>query len=210
MLKNKILGILNILLSLCFAYFIFSGIKNDGFPEIFSSEIFIFILFVFSLSINIFVVYKMLFKNNDKLSFPLYLVLTLSTIFWFILLFVTYFFASNFLFHLIILTAISIFSYFLYKLSKKIALMFLTTTVFILFISTIIGFNNDYCWRKGRQADKTGDKMMVATKEDAELLKNFGVVKEGNKIGVSFRTEMLCYQTFNFKDAISDLFPILK
>lgn len=88
--------------------------------------------------------------------------------------------------------------------------MFLIVTIVVLIVSTVTGFNNDYCWRKGRQADKTGDKMVITTKEDAGLLKKFEVVKEGNKIGISFRTEMLCYQTFNFKDAIKDLYPILK
>lgn len=73
-------------------------------------------------------------------------------------------------------------------------------------VAAASGFEEDYCWGKGVEADGSGVAMIIATKEDVELLN----VEEGAQIGVSFRAHVLCHSTFSFIDALKEKYFLIK
>lgn len=147
--------------------------------------------------------------KNDKLPMTLYVVLTFSTVFWFVLLFVGYFFASNIAFPIVSLTLGISMLYFLRKSSKKIAIVLSLITLLVSVVVIISGFEEDYCWEKGARADSTGSKFSTATKEDVLALNDFDI-KEGSQIGISFKEHMLCHSSFNFEDALKEKYLFIK
>ena len=212
MSKYKVLVVVNILLSI---FFIFTLVTSSYSKEpLISINSFIHAyapngILLFSLVMNAFLAYKLLIKKDNKLPYYLYLILTFSTVLWFIMLFIGYFFASNIIFPIISLILIVSIFYFLRKSSKKLAIILSLLTLLVSLVVIISSFEENYCWDKGTQADDTGSKMVIATKEDAVALKGFDV-KEGAQIGVSFRTHMLCHNTFNFIEALKERYSFTK
>lgn len=78
--------------------------------------------------------------------------------------------------------------------------MSLVTLSLVLF-SIFFDFEEFYCWNQGVISDPTGKEFVVATREDAKLLKSWNAV-EGKQISVSFRAHMLCHTSFKFTDVI--------
>jgi hypothetical protein len=90
------------------------------------------------------------------------------------------------------------------KVSTKASIYVPLLTLFCSVLLVTSGFEENYCWDKGDiAAGRNGNAMITATKEDAKALKGFDVT-EGQQIGKSFRTHMLCHQTFNLTQAIQE------
>lgn len=212
MFKYKILGTINVLLSIFFIFILATSAYSKEPIVSLSSFIHAYALngvLLFSLVVNSGLAYKLLIKKENKLPFYLYLVLTLSTVLWFLLLFIGYFLASNVIFLIILLAIIIAIFYFLRKPSQKIAITLSLITLLVSIIAIISSFEEDYCWGKGMQVDATGSKMVIATKEDAAALKGFDV-KEGTQIGASFKAHMLCHNTFNLTEALNERYSFIK
>jgi hypothetical protein len=206
MLKYKILGGENILLGLFFISIIISGVHNNVTQVPLWSLIRDFspnIIFLCCFITNFILAYKLLVNKNQKLPFYIYLILTQSTIFWFFLLFIGYFFASHTLFPVVAFGITILIFVFMRKISHKIAITLTLITLLVSLIVIISSFEEDYCVKKGITADKTGLKMIPATKQDTVILKEFNI-KPGDQIGVNFRTHMLCHHTFNLLNAMKD------
>jgi len=135
--------------------------------------------------------------------------IVLVVIIWILMFFVGYFFASSIYLPIVsIILSIGTF-YFFRKSSRKLAIVLSILTLFVFFGVIVTGFEEDYCWGKGEEAERTGLKMVIATKEDAEDLKGFEV-KEGAQIGAGFRSHMLCHNTFNFPEALRENYSFIK
>lgn len=212
MSKYKILGVVNVLLSIFFVFILATSAYSK--EPLVSVESFIHAyapngVMLFSLLMNGFLAYKLLVKKESKLPFYLYLILTFSTIFWFLLLFIGYFFASNVIFPVVSLALVIAIFYFLRISSTRIAVMLSLITLFVSIVVIISSFEEDYCWGKGTEADNSGSKMVVATTQDAVALKGFDV-KEGAQIGASFRAHMLCHNTFSLTEALKERYSFTK
>lgn len=212
MLKYTILGVVNVLLALLFGLIVGSSPYSSTALVSFNSFIRAYapnIILGLSLLLNILLAYKLLVKKEKKLPIFLYTILTFSTLFWAILLFIGYFFASSVLFPVVaIILTIGVYLLVRSK-SQKIAIILSLVTLLVSLVVVISNFEEDYCFRKGMQADPSGSKMITATKLDENGLKEFDV-KAGNKIGISFRTHMLCHNTFNFSDGVKDTYFSIK
>lgn len=212
MSKYKVLGVVNILISIFFLFILVTSAYSKS-PVVSLATLIPGYapqgIILFSLCMNGFIAYKLLLKKKPILPFKLYLILTFSTVFWFLLLFIGYFYASEVIFPIASLVLTIFMFYFLRKSSKKIAITLSIITLLVSFVVVISSFEEDYCWSKGTEADKTGSHMVVATRNDANALKGFGV-KEGTQIGVSFRAHMLCHTTFNFTNAVKERYFLLR
>lgn len=212
MSKYKILGIVNVLIS---TFFISTLTANTSGKEGFIS-LGSFILayaptaiVLFLLGMNLFLAFQLLFSKKLGLPFYLYLVLTFSTLFWFMLLFIGYFFASSSIFPVVLLAIVILVFCLLRRSSKNTAIALAIITLLVSVVVVISNFEEDYCWEKGAQSDESGSRMIVATKEDAEALEDFGV-KEGAHIGISFRTHMLCHNTFSLTETLKERYFLLQ
>ncbi len=197
MLKYKIVGLFNLLLSATLCFFLLKTLQANV------KEFFIFppniILFIASTT-GIFLSYLSFFQKKI-LPFYVLAIATFIPLLWVALLFVGFFFASDIIFLILsIILAILIFLYF-NKVSLKFALFLSIVTLFASFATIASSFEEDYCQKMGEKAAKSDSTMVTATKEDAEKLKDFDV-KEGSQIGVSFRTHMLCHNSFNLIRAL--------
>lgn len=78
-------------------------------------------------------------------------------------------------------------------------------------LNILFAFEEDYCWKKGEAADPKGSTMIIATKKDAEALTSEGFpVTEGSEIGLSFKTHMLCHDTFSLSSGLKEKYLFLK
>lgn len=212
MSKNKVLGVISTLLSVFYVYILATSTYS---ADAFSSPITFIqaytpnLILLFSFFLNSFIGYKLLFGKSKKLPFYLYLTLTFSTVFWFLLLFVGFFYASNIIFLAVSAVLVIMVFFLLHKTSERTALFLSLMTLFVSAVVIASSFEEDYCWKKGLEADSSGSKMISATPEDVQKLQGYDV-KEGAQIGVSFRAHMLCHSSFNFTEALKEKFVLFK
>lgn len=191
------LGILNIPICIYFIFGLFTSIygrfRNDfefnlGFV---SFLIFVFIL----LSIHLFVIYKMLFEKDIKLSFFFYLFLTFCPTFYAVLLIGGgYYLATSIIFQICFLILIAIVYYSYKNYSKKLALILSLLALFTTAMSFVAGFKDEYCSEQASitTPDDIKNAFIPATKEDAELLNPYLDTKEGDSIAIYFRDKIKC------------------
>lgn len=216
MQKYKLLAFVNVLLAALLGYFIVSTLLPPH-SSTFSLEIFInthlpltmFFLFVLG---NLILAYKILLSKQrpEKAIFTGYIFLTAYTVLWTFFLFFGFFFASNFSFLLFSIVLIATTFFLAKKFAPKFAFWLTLVTALTAITAIAYGFEEDYCENKGFQADRTGGKMVTATKEDEEMLGGFEFVKEGSEIGLSFREHMLCHNTFDFVEAVKEKYILQK
>lgn len=196
-MKNKILGLFNLLFGAFFIYAIFALNPNPSLQDI-TREV-ESIPFILAALTNFFISYQLIAKKKLHIPYYIYALLTFIPLVWIGMLFIGFFFASEFIFPIVsIVIAVLLFLYF-QKHSKPYAIYVASVTIITVLIVLISSFEEDYCSRKGQEAEKSGPRITKATKEDAARLEGFGV-KEGSMIGVAFRTHMLCHDSFIFSD----------
>lgn len=205
-MKRKVLGIVNALLASAFAIAFLNSLVwtilalpslktlQDLYPLV-------FILFFLLMSVvNGYLAFILLRRSKFKLPFTYFCIATLASPVWIFSVFIGYDF-SPVLALIIAFAFVIILFYFITKSSLKFALLFATVSLAVLIPMLLNGFEEGYCVQKGNAADRTGSKMVNATKQDDILLKKYGVFY-GGQIGVNFRAHMLCHSSFNFFNAI--------
>ncbi|MDO8658913.1 MAG: hypothetical protein Q7K55_09305 [Candidatus Levybacteria bacterium] len=206
MFKYKLLGLINFLAGILLLFTFVRSIYDAGFSWSFNTFVVVylpdFVLLLLFL-LNCFLFYKLIIKNDKSLSFFLYSILTFSTIYLFLFLFIGALFSANpFFLIFVFISIIGVYSI-TKKKSSKIALMLSFLTFLVTLVAYISSFEENYCWDKGTQADPTGLKMIIVTREGEKAIDNYNV-KAGEQISVSFRAHMLCHKTFNFSNAIKE------
>ncbi len=212
MSKYTFLGFVNILFCGFVGFIFIKSVHPESFISILKSHPLSLaptaILLLCALT-NAFFTHLLLFKKKPTLPFYILANLTFFPLIWLGMIFIGFFFASEYIFP-IVSFAIAIFSFFyLKKFSKKAAIIISIITLLIPIVTIASSFEEDYCQKKGTEAVKTGGMTVVATKEDSEQLEGFDV-KEGSQIGVSFRTHMICHNTFNFFEALKERYSFTK
>ena len=129
----------------------------------------------------------------------------LSLLFWVALYFIGYFFASQILFYVIAIAILALVYFFTSKVSKRLALVLSVITFLVIAGVFMYGFEEDYCTRKGDDADRSGSIFVIATKDDEITLQSYEV-KEGSQIGANFKVHMTCHESFDLVDALRDRF----
>lgn len=212
MLKYKILGVLNIPVCIYFILSLFA-ILNEYFENKYyfslgeiAQLISVSVLFLWHALIS----FKLLIEGGNERPFFLYLILSFCPIFYIMLFIGGYFLANSLIFQVCFLILIYIIYFSFKRYSKTLSLSLSLLAFFALLSSFIGGFKDSYCWEKGRQADSSYSAMLIATKDDEDLLTNFKVGKEGSMVGVNFINQIRCRKTFNFIDAIKDNYSFLK
>jgi len=200
-MKYKLLGIFNLLFGVCIGFFTFKTLQQDV------REFFVFLpnsILIISSITNFFIAY-IFFSRKKMLPFYILAIATFVPLLWAALLFVGFFFATDitFLIFSIILSTL-VFSYF-HRGSAKLAIFLSFITLLASFTAIISSFEEDYCTKKGQEAEKAGTKIVTATYDDAAQLKSYDV-KEGATIGANFRAHMICHKSFNFGKAAKDSF----
>lgn len=173
-------------------------------------ESFFLIVLSISLSVSVFSALFAIFLRY-KNSHDAKVIQSLSTLyiypilFWIPVAFLGSLLALNIWFYIVVIFATALITWYVSRKSKIISLVFAVATCLIILTSTIMNFEQAYCWKVGQDADPTSSQFVQATKEDTDLLKEFGV-EEGSEIGVSFREHMRCHQNFELKEAVQKLF----
>lgn len=208
MLKNKVLGILNIPIAIYFIFGLFIFIQEyfeSGFE--FSLPYILPLAFASTLlSIHLFVIYKTLFEKDTKLSFFFYILLTFCPTFY-TLLFIggAYYLASSIIFQISFLILIAIVYYSYKNYSQKLALILSLLALFTMSISFESGFKDEYCAQQAGMTapDDIKDAFIPASQEDAKLLSNYyKEVKVGDSIAIYSRDKIKCGEEFKLLEAI--------
>ncbi len=208
MKKSTLLGICNLILVFWFSYILLKSDYNlKAFLSFYSAikaSVSIGVV-LFFLLVNGYLSYILFFKLPKKPSYPILSALTFAPLFWFILVFISFSFASQPILPLLTLILCLTLYFFFRKYSKKIALFLTLGTAIVMLIVLITSFEEDYCLKQGYIMDRSGTKSIRATKDDAKRLKDFGVFT-GQEIGVSFRAHMLCHNTFDLGKALQQIY----
>lgn len=210
MTKHTMLGSANLLLCILFIFVLVTSTYSV--KPFFSLQSFLQAytpngVVLFSLVVNALLAYTLFSKKPHSLPYRLAVILTLLPLYWFMLIAVGYFQATNRIVHVLLIIAVGLLFYFIRKSSQKIAVALALITLVISVAAIFSGFEEDYCWGKGMRLDPTGTKMVVASKTDAISLKQYDV-KEGAQISENFRVHMLCHTSFNFASAIKDVYSL--
>ena len=205
-LKYKLLAIVNLVLSYLFFTFINLSISMRE-PKIsplnFIQEYTPNVILVCSIVVNALLAFHLLKNKEYKYSFIFYLILTFSTVFWFLLMLFGFFIVSNVMFPMFMILLVISMYYILRRSSHTIAVVLSVAIVLVATVTVVSNFEEDYCWGKGIEADKSGSKMVVATKEDEQAFKGYNV-RAGRPAALGFLTHMRCHNTFQFSDALKD------
>lgn len=208
MLKYKILGGITVLTGLLYCYLLvlgFGTVPSFPSPISFWSQYLYISIILTGASLCAGLIYKLLFKKV-KAHFKVYLTLTLAPLFWIVLMFLGFMTAASSYFPLIIIAFLATAYLLVYKDSIKIAVLLTVVTLFVSGYVFVSAFEEDYCLDKGDQAKAAYKSEMInATADDAAVLKEFDI-KPGQPIGTSFRTHMLCHQTFNLNQALQEAY----
>jgi len=129
--------------------------------------------------------------------------IVLSVIFWAAIFFIGYFFTSQILFYVIAFLLLVFIYFFTSKVSKRLSIALSIITILVIVGVFMYGFEEDYCTRKGDEADRSGSTFVIATRDDASLLSAYEV-KEGSQIGANFKHHMTCHHSFDLVDALKN------
>lgn len=204
--KYKLLGLVNV--ALCYLFFKFINLSVSMREPRVSTLSFIQesapnVILVCAVVFNALLAFHLLKNKEYKYPFHLYLILTFSTVFWFLLMLLGFFIVSNVIFPLFMLVLVVSTYFLLRRSSHTIAVVLSVATVLVATITVISNFEEDYCWGKGIEADRGGSKMIIATKEDEQAFRGYNV-RAGQPAGLGFLTHMRCHNTFRFSDALKD------
>lgn len=208
--KFQILGFINCLLGVLPAA-ILSGLFFSPPPQIsISSIIYQYLpnlIFSFSLGLNIYLGYQLIWKHNDSKRFRQYLFLTFLTVFWFLWIFVGYFFASSAIYPLISFVIIIGIFFLIKKLSTKLALLASLTTLLVVGITISFGFEEDYCWRKGDEMAVRQSAMITIPEQEARrVLPNGNYISVSEvgttEVGTAAYYHFKCHEDFNLDKAL--------
>lgn len=212
--KKFFLAVFNIGSALFLGYFILgNGFLNLFVPLDFGSLLHHYLptaLMLFFLSSNLWSAHHLIRTKDEtgknlKLSF----VMTIHTIVWFLILFLGYFFVSNSFFPIASLFIVIADFLLLRRIFKKVAYIFSVATLLVVVLTVLLGFEEDYCWKKGEQADPTGSKIAIATEEDKKLF-DTEVIPGQTQVGVVWQAHMRCHENFNFINALKEKYLFSK
>lgn len=133
-------------------------------------------------------------KDKTKKNLRPHFLITIHTVVWFLILFLGYFFVSNLFFPIVAVLIIAGDFLFLKKVfKKKIYILFSLITVTVIVSTILFGFEEDYCWKKGDEADPTGSKIVAIT-----------------GTGVAWQAHMKCHDNFNFINALEEKYLFIR
>lgn len=170
---------------------------------------------LFSIGINIYLAYKLLWKKYDSAKFKQYLILTCLTIFWFIWLFVGYFMASEIVY--LISSRILIIGIFFYLKKTSIKWAFVTSfvTFLVMTLAVVFAFEEDYCWKKGDEMVIGQPKMITILGEEARKVmpggNDISISEDGTTIiGTAAYYHFKCHKTFDLNKALKEKYLFVK
>lgn len=214
--KFEVLGIINLLIAvLPFSTLI--GIVFD-FPKQITIDLIIDqyihnLVLLFSLGLNIYLGYKLLFKHYDIAKFKQYLVLTALTIFWFIWLLLGYLFAAAVIYPVASLVFIIGIFIFIKKLSVRIALLTSAVTILVAVIAVVVGFEEDYCLGEGDELAVGKPTMIVISAQEKEEV--FGnalgpIASDSAQVGTAAYYHFKCRRDFDSSRALQEKYLLRK
>lgn len=218
--KYQLFGIFNLLISFLLTFvltkILIQPVPVEGQQFEFDLALLLFylpkLIVVFSLVTNLLIAYKLIFRNDAK-NFKIYGIWTLATIIWLPLMFIGYFFASDFSFIAISLSLTALAFYFIQKISKKSAFYISGITILVIIFTILGAFEENYCWLKGSEAEAKlipGEQNLTQlTKEELEMLSDYGY-KEGDLLAVGWKAHILCHKNFKFIDALKEKYLFSK
>lgn len=171
------------------------------------------LVFFFSLGINVYLGYKLLWKHYDQTKFKQYLVLTFLTIFWFIWLFIGYLFASEIIYFLVSSIIIAVIFIFLRKFSIRWAIMTSFVTLLVLIMVVAFAFEEDYCWKKGDEIAVGKPDMITISAQEAGDVMSGGIYNPASssaEVGTAAYYHFKCHQNFDFSKALKEKYLLLK
>ncbi|MDD5415562.1 MAG: hypothetical protein PHE48_00980 [Candidatus Daviesbacteria bacterium] len=158
------------------------------------------LVFLFSLGLNIYLGYKLLWEHYDLTKFKQYSTLTFLTVFWLIWGLIGYIFASGFVYPIISLVPITGIFIFIRKLSVKLALL-VSFATFLIVVQTIAWrFEEDYCWKKGYEMAVGKLGTMVVPGQEAKNLfgSDIDISASGSaEVGTAAYYHFKCHQDFD-------------
>ncbi len=166
------------------------------------------ILTLLILGLNIYSFYTLVKSQEREKIFKSNLIITLYSIFWFLLIFLGYFFANNVIFPAISFVVVGIIFHKLKRFYPNIARVLSIVSLLIVILVIIFSFEESYCWGKGDEADPSGSKMVAITEQDRKLFPNLA---EGiNEVGLAVLTHFKCHNNFNLIKAIQEKYLFIK
>ncbi|MDD5146960.1 MAG: hypothetical protein PHV63_00195 [Candidatus Daviesbacteria bacterium] len=172
------------------------------------------LVFLFSLGLNIYLGYKLLWEHYDPTKFKQYLTLTFLTGLWLIWGLIGYLFALGFAYLIISFVLITGIFVFIRELSVKLALL-VSFATFLVVVQTIAwGFEDDHCWKKGDEMAVGKPGTMVIPGQEAKNLfgsNNIDISASSSaEVGTAAYYHFKCHQDFDLGKVLRDKYIPMK